>query len=214
VRKDPAHRIPIKVQIAHDKLMVKELDELRAEREKHRDIILLPMVDAYRDLSLKLKLSYAWALEHTTARWLVKTDDDTYIRRHDLDRWLVNIPSPGYTMIAGSFVRGGAVNRSGKWRERGYKGHSTWPPFPSGAAHIVSRSLATYVANTKLAMYQGEDVSMGVWMKEAPFTTTLLPEKERIITHNGNCRDPRAVLVGHDITPTRMRQCYQQDKRN
>lgn len=214
VRKDPSHRVPIQVQIAHDKLMVKELDELRVERERHRDIILLPMVDAYRDLALKLKLSYEWALKHTTARWLVKTDDDNYIRPHGLNRWLRKIPSSGYTMIAGSFSRGGSVDRSGKWRERGYKGHSTWPPYPSGATHIVSRNLVTYVANTKLTMYQGEDVSMAVWIKEAPFATTLLPEKERIITHNGNCMDTRALLVGHDITPARMRQCYQQDKRN
>eukprot|EP01047_Picozoa_sp_COSAG01_P140634 COSAG01_NODE_71573_length_255_cov_1.000000_1_plen_60_part_10 len=57
---------------------------------------------------------------------------------------------------------------------RRYKKH-TYPPFPRGGAHAVTRALAKYVVDNdkSLVEYQGEDTSMGIWMDEAPFEATL-----------------------------------------
>eukprot|EP01049_Picozoa_sp_SAG25_P007267 SAG25_NODE_582_length_6759_cov_2.468919_5_plen_76_part_00 len=68
---------------------------------------------------------------------------------------------------------------------RRYKKHS-YPPFPRGGAHAVTRALAKYVVDNdkSLVEYQGEDTSMGIWMDEAPFEATLT-SVDTFISHNG-----------------------------
>ena len=65
------------------------LDALvRLESERHDDMVFADHVDTHRSSNAWLKQAYAWALEHTAARWLVKTDDDVYVHVHKLSRWL------------------------------------------------------------------------------------------------------------------------------
>ena len=65
------------------------LDALvRLESERHDDIVFADHVDTHRSSNAWLKQAYAWALEHTAARWFVKTDDDVYVHVHKLSRWL------------------------------------------------------------------------------------------------------------------------------
>merc|ERR1740130_217670 len=119
------------------------------------------MVDYYRALPRKLKESYRWALAHTQAKWLLKIDDDSYVRIGELEAVASEWSDKGYTMLAGGFFTG-VVGRSGKWAERKYK-PNRYPPFPSGAGHAVNRALAQWVVDNAdtLIEYQGEDTSMG-----------------------------------------------------
>ena len=61
--------------------------ELDKEMQQHNDTLLLEMVDEYRTLPLKLKLGYAWAVKNTDVSWIIKTDDDVYLRPAAMQAW-------------------------------------------------------------------------------------------------------------------------------
>ena len=98
--------------------------------------------------------------------------------------------------------------RSGKWAEHKYKKKS-YPPFPRGGAHAVTRKVAQYVIDNdhSLVEYQGEDTSLGIWMDEAPFKVKLTTT-DRWISHSGQCENQRALVIGHDIDVARMHSCF------
>ncbi|XP_044070480.1 UDP-GalNAc:beta-1,3-N-acetylgalactosaminyltransferase 2 isoform X3 [Siniperca chuatsi] len=63
------------------------------------------------------------------------------------------------------FRQSWAVDRIGKWQELEYASPA-YPAFACGSGYVVSRDLVQWLASNadKLKAYQGEDVSMGIWM--------------------------------------------------
>lgn len=183
-------------------------EALVQENDQFHDIVTVDMIDAYRDLALKLKLAYRWAVMNTNAKWFVKTDDDAYLRPTAMQQWLEEHlgQAQPYVMLGAKFSRGGSVNRSGKWKEPTYP-KNKFPPFPSGATHVIDRNLAKYVVNNigTLVNYQGEDVSMGIWMDEAPFEPQLV-ETANFNTHHV-CQVPGLLAASHQFKEAEMRAC-------
>jgi hypothetical protein len=200
-------------QAAHDKVMAETTRHLASERKHYPNLIELPMIDTYKNLPRKLKEAYRWCLENTDAKWLLKSDDDQFIRvelttKMFGDGWG---GGKGRTIVSAGFVRGANVHRDGKWAEKKYK-HAKWPAFPSGGAHAVSRDLAQYIVDNSESEateeFQGEDVSLGVWLHMAPWTPTLATSK-RFVSHDGNrCFDKTKYVVGHDISELQMHKCF------
>ncbi|KAK7487019.1 hypothetical protein BaRGS_00021689 [Batillaria attramentaria] len=64
------------------------------------------------------------------------------------------------------------VERAGKWREPDYS-PSVYPPFACGSGYVVPRALHLWLASNShlLHPFQGEDVSMGIWL------SPLAPER-------------------------------------
>ena len=81
----------------------------------------------------------------------------------------------------GCIRRGARVKRRGKWAEHEYKHNASrasarYPSFPAGTCgHAVNRRVAAYVASrgAALHMYQGEDVSLGIWLEESPLKRNM-----------------------------------------
>jgi|EP01049_Picozoa_sp_SAG25_P007266 hypothetical protein len=73
-------KVPRGVQEEYDAKVKEEQKALTREEAEHPDLILVDMIDAYRNLPRKLKESYRWALANTGAAWFMKADDDQYIR--------------------------------------------------------------------------------------------------------------------------------------
>uniref|UniRef100_A0A9J8DJN8 Hexosyltransferase n=1 Tax=Cyprinus carpio carpio TaxID=630221 RepID=A0A9J8DJN8_CYPCA len=63
------------------------------------------------------------------------------------------------------FRQNWAVDRVGKWQELEYSS-PVYPAFACGSGYVVSRDLVQWLASNAqhLKAYQGEDVSMGIWM--------------------------------------------------
>jgi len=57
------------------------------------------------------------------------------------------------------------VERAGKWRELDYTA-PVYPSFACGAGNVLSADLVRWLALNAdhLKLYQGEDVSMGIWL--------------------------------------------------
>ncbi|XP_076141629.1 UDP-GalNAc:beta-1,3-N-acetylgalactosaminyltransferase 2 [Alosa pseudoharengus] len=148
------------------------LDTLRAEdaaleqeSRQHGDLVFVDVVDTYRNVPSKLLQFYKWSVGNADFSLLLKTDDDCYI---DVDAVLMKIDHKGLkrnNFWWGNFRQSWAVDRTGKWQELEYASPA-YPAFACGSGYVVSRDLVEWLASNagKLKAYQGEDVSMGIWM--------------------------------------------------
>jgi len=183
---------------------------LTRELNNKPDVIVVDMFDVYRNLAEKLKLAYLWIIENTEAKYVLKMDDDSFARVDSVQHWLMNrVNPPKYEIIAGKFNTGHPV-RHGKWAETKYKPNE-YPPWPSGSGHIVSRPVIKYMHDNidTWVSYQGEDTSMGIWMENVrPQMNVHRTSSEHFITHSGDCHNTNKFVIGHSISPQKMRECY------
>ncbi|KAM9329682.1 UDP-GalNAc:beta-1,3-N-acetylgalactosaminyltransferase 2 [Gastrophryne carolinensis] len=139
--------------------------ELREESRAHGDMVFVDVVDTYRNVPRKLLLFYRWLVDSIDFDFLLKTDDDCFV---DLDRVLGALEAGrlrGPDAWWGNFRLNWGVDRTGKWQELEYVSPA-YPPFTCGSGYVVSRDVAHWLAANaqRLKTYQGEDVSMGIWM--------------------------------------------------
>ena len=107
-------------------------------------------------------------------------------------------------------IRNGRVPRTGKWAEPDYK-PSRYPKFPLGSVgHVVSKPVADYIStySESLFNYQGEDVSIGIWLDESPLRSRIIWETSKHMTNHGNCKDTNMWVIGHNIKPATMKKCF------
>ncbi|XP_010818712.1 UDP-GalNAc:beta-1,3-N-acetylgalactosaminyltransferase 2 isoform X2 [Bos taurus] len=138
---------------------------LKEESSLYDDIVFVDVVDTYRNVPAKLLNFYRWTVETTSFDLLLKTDDDCYI---DLEAVfnriaLKNLDGPNFWW--GNFRLNWAVDRTGKWQELEYPSPA-YPAFACGSGYVISRDIVHWLAGNsgRLKTYQGEDVSMGIWM--------------------------------------------------
>ncbi|KAJ1420777.1 galactosyltransferase-domain-containing protein [Ochromonadaceae sp. CCMP2298] len=204
---------------AHALQMEGETALLRREAQTHADLVLLPHVDTYRNLPAKLKLALRWAL-NTSALWVVKADDDVYVRLALLRPLLTALtpptsltpPPPGQLVVAGRIARNYLVYSQAaetKWPETHY------PPFPIGQAYALSRSLVRLLVGVgegegeiELEEFSGEDVSVGIWLRDVGVRWVDL----EALSLNGVCLDRSKAIVGGGISPSTMRRCFLRDQ--
>ena len=198
--------VPFDVQTPYDTKVAGEDALLKDEAEAHSDLILLPMVDYYRALPRKLKEMYRWALDHTEAKWMVKVDDDAVARIPELETMLAK-QDANKLVVMGNIQRGSGVPRSGKWAEPDFIGPK-YPSFANGAqGHAVTRGVAKAVVAHDGFEYQGEDVSLGIWMDEMKKPVQWVHSPQHFVAH-GNCNDKSSIVIGHNIPPAKMRACF------
>lgn len=204
----------------------KEDKKIEEESQKFNDMIFMDTVDVYRHLPQKVKYCYQWGLENTNAKWFLKTDDDSFVRVDTLDVSLKHtFPDASKPYVIGQIAKGWPVHRGGKWAELNYKPNK-YPNFPLGSAgHVVSRSVATYINDNRdtLFNYQGEDVSIGIWLDESPLKSKIVwkskwdndkGEEKVHFTNHGNCNDKNYFVIGHLLTPSAIRSCYSNTDEN
>lgn len=166
--------------------------QVKDEIEKYNDIVELDMIDYYRALPRKLKLSYKWGVENfPNAKWFFKTDDDCYFNYDNIQNFFKKKTDTDVPVLYGEFRKNSKVHRSGKWEEHNYK-KERYPPFPKGSGHCINRPFASYIAENfeNMFEFQGEDVSLGIWAEE-----TVEPK-------------PKLVSIS-EVLPDGMKRCKQ-----
>ncbi|TNM99907.1 hypothetical protein fugu_012940 [Takifugu bimaculatus] len=138
---------------------------LQRESLTNGDMVFVDVVDTYRNVPSKLLQFYKWSVANAHFKLLLKTDDDCYI---DVDSVLMKIDHKHLqrsNLWWGNFRQSWAVDRVGKWQELEYASPA-YPAFACGSGYVVSRDLVQWLSSNagKLKAYQGEDVSMGIWM--------------------------------------------------
>ncbi|XP_053769400.1 UDP-GalNAc:beta-1,3-N-acetylgalactosaminyltransferase 2 isoform X2 [Desmodus rotundus] len=152
-------------RIDHIRNLHEEDALLREESSVNDDIIFVDVVDTYRNVPAKLLNFYKWTVEATSFDLLLKTDDDCYIDLEAVFSRIAHKNLDGPNFWWGNFRWNWAVDRTGKWQELEYPSPA-YPAFACGSGYVVSRDIVHWLASNagRLKTYQGEDVSMGIWM--------------------------------------------------
>ncbi|XP_070590087.1 UDP-GalNAc:beta-1,3-N-acetylgalactosaminyltransferase 2 isoform X3 [Erythrolamprus reginae] len=149
--------------LIHMNKLEKEGVLLKEESNIYDDIVFVDVVDTYRNVPAKLLNFYRWTVEAASFDVLLKTDDDCYI---DLEAIFnrIKLKNLGRPNIWWGKLNW-AVDRTGKWQELEYPSPA-YPAFACGSGYVISKDVVEWLASNfeRLKIYQGEDVSMGIWM--------------------------------------------------
>ncbi|XP_055849577.1 beta-1,3-galactosyltransferase 6 [Episyrphus balteatus] len=198
------------------------MGELRKEQNEFNDMLfLLDVRDSYANLTKKLISSLEHLTNHESFTYLLKVDDDSYVKMDYLvnelvsfDRKLIRKSSEYKTnpipeLYWGFFNGRAAIKTRGQWKEEHYYICSKYAPYALGGGYVISRSIAEYIdANSQiLNTYVSEDISMGTWLAplrniyrrhDIRFDTGYMPRK---------CRRQHIVL--HKRTIQQMKDLYE-----
>ncbi|XP_068722712.1 UDP-GalNAc:beta-1,3-N-acetylgalactosaminyltransferase 2-like isoform X1 [Montipora capricornis] len=147
-------------------VLFREENELQREMAVNDDILLVNVTDVYRNLPRKLLKFYSWCVENLHFNFTLKTDDDCFVNVEAIIKGVSEKKLQGKESVWWSRFRSDwPVERVGKWREPDYTA-PIYPSFACGAGNVLSADLVKWLALNAdhLKSYQGEDVSMGIWL--------------------------------------------------
>jgi len=115
-------------------------DDFLVEARQHRDVVQADFVDSYSNLSIKSLVGLHWATDYAPcARFVVKTDDDTFLNAHLLSRDLAGSAHRGFVM--GYVIAGAQPVRApaAKWYTPvSIYPADVYPTYVSGSAYVIS----------------------------------------------------------------------------
>ncbi|KAM7277891.1 hypothetical protein ACFE04_005025 [Oxalis oulophora] len=145
--------------------------ELWREAQAYGDIQLMPFVDYYSLISLKTIAICIMATKILPAKFIMKTDDDAFVR---IDEVLSNLKEkPSDSLLYGLISYDSAPHRDkdSKWYISNEEWrHETYPPWAHGPGYIISRDIAKFIVQghnkRNLQLFKLEDVAMGIWIEQ------------------------------------------------
>ncbi|XP_042413572.1 hydroxyproline O-galactosyltransferase GALT2-like [Zingiber officinale] len=156
----------------------KELNAaLKKEAEYFGDIVILPFMDHYDLVVLKTIAICEFGVQNLTAQYIMKGDDDTFIRVDVIMRRIQGVASHASLYLGNLNILHRPL-RSGKWAVTFEEWpEEVYPPYANGPGYIISSDIAKFVvsqhANQSLRLFKMEDVSMGMWVEEFNATTSV-----------------------------------------
>ncbi|XP_010551443.1 PREDICTED: beta-1,3-galactosyltransferase GALT1 isoform X2 [Tarenaya hassleriana] len=182
--------------------------ELWNEARTYSDIQLMPFVDYYSLISWKTLAICIYGTEVVSAKFIMKTDDDAFVRVDELIYSLSMVNST-HGLLYGLINSDSQPirNPDNKW----YISYEEWPeekypPWAHGPGYIVSWDIAESVDNRfkegRLKMFKLEDVAMGIWIADMKNQGVEIHYENdgRII--NDGCKD--GFVVAHYQGPAEL----------
>lgn len=193
---------------------------VRSDAAGNEDLLVLPVPDGYRQITQKVVAAFAWVTSTLQFKYVLKTDDDSFIC---LAR-LLELLRP----MARGAVYLGVANRHHsvvlqpsnpqymRWRDAEYVAlfnRTVYPPYMQGAGYVLSRDMAQLVVRT------GSEAAGRVAIEDALVGTLLdghaKPRSSpKAFRHKNKddyavsvCeRDTEFVLL-HKLTVEELKQC-------
>ncbi|KAL6893873.1 hypothetical protein ACP4OV_007971 [Aristida adscensionis] len=148
--------------------------QLKREAEFFGDIVVVPFMDSYDLVVLKTIAICEYGVSVVSARYIMKCDDDTFIR---LDSVMAEVKKirKGTSLYIGNMNYHHKPLRNGKWAVT----YEEWPEedypiYANGPGYVISSDVAEFILSEfmthKLRLFKMEDVSMGMWVER--FNTT------------------------------------------
>ena len=143
---------------------------LQREQSLYQDLLLLEdLKDSYANLSAKVLLGFEWSqVNKVDFDYLVKTDDDSFMRIEALSEALRQMDCPR-RLYWGYFMGHAFPEATGKWMERNWFKCPHYMPYAMGGGYVLSRTLIELLMKFthRLTLYNNEDVTVGSWL--APY---------------------------------------------
>ena len=193
---------------------------LLQEQNQYRDLLDTIHPESYRGLPYKLHYAIRWIGQHPGMKhvdWILKVDDDIVARLHALQYYVLRKLNPMIPMVIGRVdPHLTAPHRTGKWAEDPVMTLTTYPPWAYGSTgYVMSRPVTDYIASQpSLYYYQGEDVSLGLWLYESPLDMTWMNVPyfalDRNTTHEESIVDhTHSVIIGHNLSVVALKATFE-----
>ncbi|XP_037436662.1 hydroxyproline O-galactosyltransferase GALT5-like [Triticum dicoccoides] len=172
--------------------------ELKKEAEYFGDIVIVPFMDSYDLVVLKTVAICEYGVRAVSAKYIMKCDDDTFVRLNAVMAEVKKIPT-GRSFYIGNMNYRHNPLRIGKWAVT----YEEWPEedyptYANGPGYVISADIADSIVSEftdhKLRLFKMEDVSMGMWKSLDEMILLLF---EWLIVVNGReqpIRHRRAIL--------------------
>lgn len=198
---------------------------LEKENKIHGDIVQEDFTDVYRNLTLKSLMGLRWVARYcTSARYMLKTDDDVFVHLPRLIRFVKKLKD---NQSAAKYIYGRQnypipAPRSGHWGvDRKLYPFKRFPKYVSGGGYLLPVSMAGPLFNVSkyFPQFPLEDVGVtGVLRKALGYELQYLPAliERRFRHHSAVCDMARItdyVLI-HAIDPSLMQGIYDTLARN
>uniref|UniRef100_A0A0D9VXP7 Galectin domain-containing protein n=1 Tax=Leersia perrieri TaxID=77586 RepID=A0A0D9VXP7_9ORYZ len=143
-------------------------EDLKKEAEFFGDIVIVPFADSYDLVVLKTVAICEYATRVVSAKYIMKCDDDTFVRLDSVMSDVKKIPY-GKSFYLGNINYYHRPLREGKWAVSFEEWpREAYPPYANGPGYIVSSDIANFVVSEmekgRLNLFKMEDVSMGMWV--------------------------------------------------
>lgn len=144
--------------------------ELKKEAEFFGDIVIVPYMDNYDLVVLKTVAICEYGFRTVRAKYIMKGDDDTFVRVDSIIDEVNEIPA-GRSLYIGNINYYHKPLRYGKWAVT----YEEWPeedypPYANGPGYILSSDIGRFIVSEfeshKLRLFKMEDVSMGMWVEQ------------------------------------------------
>ncbi|KAF8080827.1 hypothetical protein N665_0920s0010 [Sinapis alba] len=151
--------------------------ELKKEAEFFGDIIVVPYLDSYDLVVLKTVAIFKYGAHQLSAKYIMKCDDDTFVRVDAVLREAKKTPTDR-SLYIGNINYYHKPLRQGKWAVT----YEEWPeedypPYANGPGYILSTDIARFIVKEfeqhKLRLFKMEDVSVGMWVEQ--FNNSVKP---------------------------------------
>lgn len=181
--------------------------ELWNEAETYEDIQLMPFVDYYSLISLKTIGICIFGTKILAAKYIMKTDDDAFVRIDEVVSILKNINGNGLLYGSISFDSEPHRDQESKWYISPEEWvHNRYPPWAHGPGYIISRDIAKFVVSghqqRNLRYFKLEDVAMGIWVSEFKNSGQQVRYVNDDRFHSDSCGD--GYVVAHYQGPRLM----------
>lgn len=182
------------------------LENIKQEQKVHRDLLIIEDIEeSYSSLTRKLLSMLKWVSRHVKYNFLMKVDEDSFVRVEKiLDELLTK---PQERLYWGFFDGRAHVKRSGKWSESDYVLCDRYLPYALGGGYVISKDLVVYIANNAdmLKQLNNEDVSLGTWL--APLDVHRIHDVNFDTEYKSRgCFN--SYLVTHKKTPEELQELH------
>mmetsp|Transcript_6737 Transcript_6737/g.11987 ORF Transcript_6737/g.11987 Transcript_6737/m.11987 type:complete len:591 (+) Transcript_6737:33-1805(+) len=152
------------------------LDELQMRREmdEYNDLVFLPVEEGYRMNSRKGLLFIEWIALRAEAEFLLKTDDDVYLRPAPMFRQLEHRVPAQYAWAIFDYISPVPREENDNFFNTPEEyPFAVFPPYPRGVVRIFSMDIVRLIAQRskegKLRMVYGDDPCTGVHLRQLLF---------------------------------------------
>jgi len=192
-------------------------EAVQLEAEKFQDIVFIDFFEDYYAITNKTLAIMKYASREVAPRYVMKCDDDTYVRLDRLIPLLENYQKE-YLYLGSMTMKGKPIRdpRSKWYLSLEDFPYPTFPPFAHGPGYILTKNLADFISDqssaNQLKIFILEDVSLATWVDRAKNEFGMPVD----ILHNHNFLNGGCTansITGHYLRPYQMRCMWQKVKR-
>lgn len=173
-------------------IQTNETESLLTEHEQYGDLLLMnKLKDTYFNLPSKVLMGMRWVSDNLDFDYLVKVDDDMYLRIEVLAQLLREMNCEEMLYWGRFMAR--KPDRKGPNIEKNWLVCAHYFPYATGGAYVLSEKVvkSAMPSSKKVKLYNNEDVTVGAML--APFSINRIHDS-RFITHGTRCMNDFIVL--------------------